>query len=407
MEDFSSDPRHRNKGFGGVIIPSRTPSNEIILEETMIGNVSGTKPLAMIKLRNGGTAFFISNKKFKIGDDFAIGLALTAAHLVLKLPSLKPEMSTIQCGLQCGESCKALIVTHYSASAKESTAPSTGRKYCLNGDLAILLVTCAHSVDVDFFEISEVLTVGTDCLVSGYPRPPSNLRSCFLGGFGSANPLADARRVFHDFSQLVHAGGKIKDANDCLVEVSCSTTSGMSGSPIIANEKVVGVYLGGPPLPGQKELFDIAMLINNMEVERAWEELQKLAHFDSDYNAYPFDRLLTDATIQRFVCYNRIKSGINFVDGLLPVYKKCQEGLVASLWSLDDTLYNFMMYSAGRVIGCIYELVTCFIPQSDYMFNVGICIKEPCFLNAKEILQRYKNVQGEYINFEQLLMVIS
>ena len=56
----------------------------------------------------------------------------------------------------------------------------------------------------------------------------------------------------------------------------------MSGSPIFsnananANVKAIGVYHGRPPLPRQKELSNIEIMIENLEMERALIELKVL-----------------------------------------------------------------------------------------------------------------------------------
>ena len=42
--------------------------------------------------------------------------------------------------------------------------------------------------------------------------------------------------------------GEILSRNN-LIGLSCSTTSGMAGSPVVCGSAAVGVYVGGPPLP--------------------------------------------------------------------------------------------------------------------------------------------------------------
>jgi hypothetical protein len=97
------------------------------------------------------------------------------------------------------------------------------------------------------------------------------------------------REVFCGFSKLVVSKGCANPLLDEILEVKCSTTSGMSGSPCfeITDENqnpgylgysFAGIYTGGPPLPYQFEIFQIVksfmQLANKKEVIRRLEEVK-------------------------------------------------------------------------------------------------------------------------------------
>ena len=64
-----------------------------------------------------------------------------------------------------------------------------------------------------------------------------------------------------------------------------SATNGMSGSPILAEVddlfKCVGIYCGGPPLEGQRQLMDMLDYVNTRKFEAAKRIFADLP-FDND-----------------------------------------------------------------------------------------------------------------------------
>lgn len=75
---------------------------------------------------------------------------------------------------------------------------------------------------------------GNSCIISGYPCKPLSMIYCIL----QLRALSDetkAKRIFHDFDKKVYAQGNVENFNSGIIEVSCSTINGMSGSPIVSN----------------------------------------------------------------------------------------------------------------------------------------------------------------------------
>ena len=70
--------------------------------------------------------------------------------------------------------------------------------------------------------------------------------------------------------------------------------NGMSGGPIVCGEYFLGVYLGSPPLPGQRELIQAAQLIKQNKVLEAYTLLLNSLAYDSQYNITMFGDLLSD-----------------------------------------------------------------------------------------------------------------
>lgn len=133
-------------------------------------------------------------------------------------------------------------------------------KYCLPGDLAILLVEVKLGI-ANPYELATAndIKLYAPCVISGYPCEPVNSNYCFPQLEGSDSTLIKkaAFSIFYGFNSKVYAKGRIESGRNRLIEISCSTTNGMSGSPIISEGKVIGVYVGGLHIPGQRECIKI------------------------------------------------------------------------------------------------------------------------------------------------------
>ena len=78
--------------------------------------------------------------------------------------------------------------------------------------------------------------------------------------------------------------GTIHKMNNSLLEITSSTTSGMSGAPEIIDSKLHG----GPPLIGQRILFKSIEIINLNQVPQAMETIERLRRYDYLYYGGPF-----------------------------------------------------------------------------------------------------------------------
>ena len=137
-----------------------------------------------------------------------------------------------------------------------------GFEYFLPGDIALLLLFSNNQIDLNYYPISQDINLNESCFVSGYSKRPEDLLCCCPQLDIDDDYSIKIIEAFHDFDKLVYAEGKVKSCSNLIVDIECSTTNGMSGSPIVMNSKFIGVYVGGPPLPGQRFLQNLIEYTN-------------------------------------------------------------------------------------------------------------------------------------------------
>ena len=58
-----------------------------------------------------------------------------------------------------------------------------------------------------------------------------------------AEIVDEMNKAFHNFSHLVYTTGRIINCSQELIDVDCAGVNGMSGSPIMWENKLVGLYV--------------------------------------------------------------------------------------------------------------------------------------------------------------------
>jgi hypothetical protein len=185
------------------------------------------------------------------------------------------------------------------------------------GDVSILLITLHHCIAPEYFEPLEQSLIKADmpCYVSGFPQQPKNLNYCIPNKNYSREQLAIlADDIFCKFTGLIFSHGIVINENETFVEISCSTTSGMSGSPIISQGKYIGLYVGGPVLPGQKELVDSMKLVIAGEYAQAISVLKSTVCYNSYYDFDIFSRYLESSHVKFIELYAKYKSNAELSD---------------------------------------------------------------------------------------------
>ena len=217
-----------------------------------------------------GTGFVIAKSSGRIivdGEEIK-GLILTAAHMFCNFctkefkDTSRVRITFNRSGFIGDSYCIPLIhmLNEPEISMQSITSLS---KYCLSNDLAI----CAIIGDVDISELStptiaspNEITKELDCSISGHPFKP--LKTSYLY---PANDITQedlkrlASSVFNNYERQIVSFGKILEKTDNCIETTCCTAGGMSGSPVLAQisnqNKLIGIHLGGPPLPYQYEVL--------------------------------------------------------------------------------------------------------------------------------------------------------
>ena len=243
--------------FGDVAIPIRQGSG-IFFEPTEI-NTPHDFTNAVFQIGHGGTGFLISISETEINGVLQkVGLILTAAHVILDFDQGLPSSNSFGCFLGDDNDDAYFLREFLSTSTIQHKCQSTNSEYCLPGDVAILLIILENCKPSGFFEPIDLpkIVSSMPCYVSGFPSYP------IIPKYGIPYPnLTNSQiqrkmnDIFHNFRGMIFSHGQVIHENDTLIEISCSTTSGMSGSPIVSQGKYLGIYVGGPAIPGQRELM--------------------------------------------------------------------------------------------------------------------------------------------------------
>ena len=214
----------------------------------------------VFKLQNRGTAFLVHKFKkiIKINNEFALGLLLTAGHCVCDPNKLTPDDTRFQ----CNDKFEAVFLKSFMADFNYPMMSMTNNNYFVYpGDLALLLLTTKEKSipKVSSLEIDTAITFGSEITVAGYPVRPENILNCCPNLYGASKEeiLREMNAAFHNFSTLVYSDGDLLNNSNELIDINCVGVNGMSGGPVICGGKLVGVYVGGPPLPGQYMLWQI------------------------------------------------------------------------------------------------------------------------------------------------------
>ena len=98
----------------------------------------------------------------------------------------------------------------------------------------------------------------------------------------------------------MYSEGEIESCSNYLLDLTCSTTNGMSGAPVVANYVTIGIYLGGPPLPGQRLLFLFLKMLNENKILEVYTKRNEMLAYDSYYTLNLFLPLVQEIED----CYN-------------------------------------------------------------------------------------------------------
>ena len=393
-ELFGSMNMMRGGGvFGGIMIADTRPPEARVRQTS---KHSGNPVIAnsTVEFVNGGSGFLIAvNHRTKANNTYVLGLIVTAAHVVCDIGTAIPSKTEFTVKLESGEACTALLLKEYSRLFTEemhSETFGTENSYSIPGNAAILLLTSLRQEVIAHYEINECISVGNTTTISGYPKKPANLRYCHPQGAQLPNFTAIVNQAFQNFKGLVHSPGTISNMNNSLLEIACSTTSGMSGAPVIIDSKVAGIYLGGPPLIGQRILFKAIELIKLNQVPQAIEMIEDLRRYDYLYNGGPFTKLI-----------NRIDR-----ESLIELWTMKNGSTPISL-DLDNALSAEIDMIIKIILETIYQLILIFKSQEEITFNVALSSTHQLFQDIKERIIRFNNIQDRYTDIQEIISELS
>ena len=261
-------------GFGDVLISIPDSTHGFVIKETSPSPAQGCVLDATLEFSTGGTGFLIHLfHDLVVENQYILGIALSTLHVVCTLDDFQPKDFPLCAYSERGEELNLWLIKHYGENlTEECWSPTSGNRYCLPGDVAVLLVTSASPVKLGYYNIANECQVNDFCFISGYPKRTEDIFYCSPQHSKSPSFKNLIKRAFNNFTGLVYSSGQVINKNNEVIEIDCSTTNGMSGSPIVHNEEIIGIYVGGPPIICQRELFQIKNL-NSELITEAFNQL--------------------------------------------------------------------------------------------------------------------------------------
>ena len=263
----------------------------------------------IVKFDRGGSGFVIKNlqQKIKIGTGFAIGIIITAGHVVCDPSSHLPDFETFTCKIDKKE-FKALFLTSFMKEFQSPMLSETSKNFFVYpGDVALLLLVAKEKYQLTELKIarSTEINFNSEVLLAGYPVKPEDYTYCcplLRGDDDIIRRDEMIKKAFHYFKHLVYSNGNIIGRSDSLIDINCAGTNGMSGGPVFADNKIIGVYLGGPPLPGQYQLYYINQLVRAHLFSKAFTALKSVKN--KTFNLYNQNEYFEKLEITLFKCAN-------------------------------------------------------------------------------------------------------
>lgn len=392
-----------SEGIGYVIIRRTQPSG-IIIEEPSIRVMEEKK--YMIIHNFGGTGFII--KKFaqpfmieKI-NHYALGIVLTAAHTVYSPLNFLSHREKMRCGFSNDSMgiMKLFPLRCYCSDSKEELYASNGNPYCLPGDVGLcILASKRNNIEIEELRLNTCF-VESECSIFGFPGINIDYPLSIFPYLGKNKAAAKKKiiEVFHKDRELVESKGKIL-CNADLLEVSCSGINGMSGSPVIVGGCAVGVFVGGPPLEGQRELLKIAsMMKNETDVEEIWGMLVCLIKKDEFYKKPIFSKLINNEFVRKYITALHLVKKIEIPEELkqhlkdLPHNKaKFQEFILSSRKECINKIMDI-------ITKCLAEYKNC----HEFRFNVAIPINNPLFKKIVDNINGFDFIEKKSITLSQI-----
>jgi Trypsin len=405
-------------GIGEVILKTQD-TGLLKLDQIYLAKNKGIPENYVLNFLRGGTGFIYYNFPSSIYltdlKMYAVSLVITAAHCICNPVTAKPEVHIVDCGFQKKNiNLKAMFLTQFMGKYFQPLASSNNFYYCLPGDLAVMiLISKQKQLSLDVIEPEDRnfnLSNPNSCLVCGFPELTDGSFS-FMYPYESSdknNAKQEIRAAFYEGEELICSEGQGKKV-DNLIEIYCSSYSGMSGSPILCNNKLIGVFLGGPPMPGQFQALSLAKLIKEEKPLEFYELLENSIKFDDHYSEPLFSGIYNDINTKILISLLLEKNFIKPSDKLknycrdstkIINKKRFKEKLIV-LGNLKESI-------TGMLIDITYHILRNIKNKNLLAFNVGISINHPAFTHINKIVSNSHNLLDKpYDSFtfcQELLM---
>lgn len=338
---------------GEVALRERNPSGiGYIFKSGKIIEESSVPRHFIVNINQVGTGFILKriDPVFMVAFNmFAVALLITAAHVVTEvIDSTDNDAKIKRCKVDgYNEVFYCFLIKTYHNKYPNDALSSNGASYCVGeGDIA-LMVLLSNSDQLTYNELNLNFScncIGHDCCVAGYPI---GAYSNWMYNHPFSNNHDEAFRkiseIFIDTSKVIVVPGNIEWLGN-IIEVSCSTCSSMSGSPLISNNSIIGVFVGGPALKGQRELFKAAKELASDNLVESWKLFNDFFNYQDLYEEDPYHKSLCDSYSIMFVSQGlELPAGLSVKPGNYR-YKEHKyyviENLISKIPSLFATIKN-------------------------------------------------------------------
>ena len=353
-----------------------------------------------------GTCFIIakSNRELKLRNSKVVALALTNYHVAYNLENRSKNTGYyvgFNIDMQLHKYIYEPILELNSLISHVQRSVTSGMPYCLPNDLSLILIIqadCGGSElrEVEFHNQEDLESINS-IIVSGYPilsDPQYVLPDCQK----VSNYKQKIQDGFHYFKYQIISEGTMNITDTGLTELRLSATNGMSGSPLLAKVgdwfKCVGIYCGGPPLEGQRELMEMLDFVNTRQFEAAKSIFHNLPFDNGDlFSCFKDTSSLRRDFIQYMVLNNAMDSRI-FEFGYRSDYRKMQTRI--SKFGMQDCLDSALIDLQDSIKRMLLATVKCYKETSKFCFNAGISINTEAFSIVKKAIDIFRNLHGDF-----------
>ena len=391
----------KNRGPCEVALRKKTPEGIFIDKQTKLPTEINFPRNFVLHLKSEGTAFVFKKLPVPIAIQklslYAVAFVLSSAHVVCSSLTLEPRITFIQCKFD--KTPQGLQLFRLSDGLKqfpEMLKASNGFNYWLPGDVCIFLVL---SPDPNI-ELTEMpidfecrLPNSTKSIVSGFPFVDHYALSCVYPYEKNATvAVTRLTAIFHGGNQLICSLGKVKYCGD-LLELTCTMMNGMSGSPVVSNNKIVGLSLGGPVLPGQHELTKSAQLINKNDYHAAWEAYKSFYTYSDLYLPSALDLSHQEFCIHFAWLFE--ERALNLPEGLTALSESTKEMLKV----LHPLPKQRLM---GMLIDKVYELMSLLKNKDEICYNVAISCASRCISIFGAVCEQFIRDYAKIMRIEDI-----
>lgn len=153
-------------------------------------------------------------------------------------------------------------------------------------------------------------------------------------------------------------------------------------------------FIGGPPLPGQRELLKIcSMLKSKNNIQEAWNLLLSIQGLNCFYSNPLYENLIRDDDVQSyFTCLFILNNLV-----VPPELVENERLLITTGENISKLFYDTEETILGNIHSCISECLGSFINVGELNFNLAISTNHYIFGDIFRLIQEFMNFSKQGI----------